>query len=119
MKYNRTREDRFQIRTEIREKNGTREVWKTALYPEGKAHIQSFEEKYQVLDRQNPSLKLAKPELRDEGMTEVFPYLEGKTRAELLGEILTAQARMRRFPRSGLRWMRSTASARRNANHLR
>ena len=91
VKYNRTREDRFQIRTEIREKNGTREVWKTALYPEGKAHIQSFEEKYQVLDRQNPSLKLAKPELQDEGMTAVFPYLEGKTRAELLGEILTAQ----------------------------
>ena len=53
VKYNRTREDCFQIRTEIREKNGTREVWKTALYPEGKAHIQSFEEKYQVLDRQN------------------------------------------------------------------
>ena len=91
VKYNRTREDCFQIRTEIREKNGTREVWKTALYPEGKAHIQSFEEKYQVLDRQNPSLKLAKPELQDEGMTAVFPYLEGKTRAELLGEILTAQ----------------------------
>lgn len=91
VKYNRTREDCFQIRTEIREKNGTREVWKTALYPEGKAHIQSFEEKYQVLDRQNPSLKLAKPELRDEGMTAVFPYLEGKTRAELLGEILTAR----------------------------
>ena len=60
---------------------------------EGKAHIQSFEEKYQVLDRQNPSLKLAKPELQDEGMTAVFPYLEGKTRAELLGEILTAQGR--------------------------
>ena len=31
VKYNRTREDCFQIRTEIREKNGTREVWKTAL----------------------------------------------------------------------------------------
>lgn len=44
-----------------------------------------------MLDRQNPSLKLAKPELQDEGMTAVFPYLEGKTRAELLGEILTAQ----------------------------
>lgn len=46
-----------------------------------------------MLDRQNPSLKLAKPELQDEGMTAVFPYLEGKTRAELLGEILTAQGR--------------------------
>ncbi|MFQ9207845.1 MAG: hypothetical protein ACLR3S_00905 [Clostridium fessum] len=31
-----------------------------------------------MLDRQNPSLKLAKPELQDEGMTAVFPYLEGK-----------------------------------------
>ena len=91
VKYNRTREDRFQIRTEIREKNGKREVWKTALYPEGKAHIQSFEEKYQVLDRQNPSLKLAKPEVKEEGKTAVFPYLEGKTRAELLGETLTTQ----------------------------
>lgn len=36
VKYNRTREDRFQIRTEIREKNGTREVWKTAALSGGK-----------------------------------------------------------------------------------
>lgn len=89
IKYNRTRENRFQIRTEIRDDGKTRRVWKTALYPEGKEHIQSFERKYQVLERQNSKIKMAVPEFSDDKMTAVFPYLEGKTRAELLGEILT------------------------------
>ena len=91
IKYNRTRENAFQIRTEIREAGKERQVWKTALYPEGKAHIESFEGKYQVLERQNSRIKMSKPEFSDDKMTAVFPYLEGKTRAEFLGEILSGQ----------------------------
>ena len=78
MKYNRTREDCFQIRTEIREKNGTREVRKTALYPEGKAHIQSFEEKYQVLDRQNPSPETGKTGASGRGDDSGLSVFRGK-----------------------------------------
>ncbi len=91
VKYNRTRENRFQIRTQIRKNGENREVFKIALYPEGKEHILSFEEKYELLNRQNSRIKMSKPEFSDDGMTVVFPYLEGKTRAELLGEILSEQ----------------------------
>ncbi len=82
VKYNRTREDRFQIRTEIREKNGTREV--------GRRRLSGGKGAHPVLRRKNIRCltvrtvpETGKTELQDEGMTAVFPYLEGKTRAEL------------------------------------
>ncbi len=86
VKYNRTREDRFQIKTEIRERNGKRVVDKTALCPEGIDHIRSFAEKYEILSRQNQSVKLAEPQILAAGRTARFPYLEGPTVAELLSE---------------------------------
>ena len=88
VKYNRTRQDRFQIKTEIFENAGTRFVEKTALKPEGTAHIRSFEEKYRALTSQNERLKVTEPEILNDGWKVRFPYLEGKTMAELLGETL-------------------------------
>ena len=88
VKYNRTRQDRFQIKTEILEENGTRFVRKEALKAEGTAHICSFQEKYQALRSQNQRLKVTEPTVSADGMQVTFPYLEGKTMAELLGEEL-------------------------------
>lgn len=43
VKYNRTRREPFQIKTAILSEDGKRAVDKTALSPEGEAHIRSFE----------------------------------------------------------------------------
>lgn len=91
VKYNRTREDRFQIKTEIRERNGKRVVDKTALCPDGADHIRSFAEKYDILSRQNQSVKLAEPQILAGGRTARFPYLEGATMAELLSEKVSSE----------------------------
>ena len=88
VKYNRTRKEQFQIKTVIAG-GETPDQWhveKTALRPEGKAHICSFSEKFQALSRQYQGLSFAEPEISPDGMTAVFPYLQGKTLAETLGE---------------------------------
>ena len=53
VKYNRTRREPFQIKTAILSEDGKRAVDKTALSPEGEAHIRSFEEKYRLLSEIN------------------------------------------------------------------
>lgn len=90
IKYNRTRQDRFQIKTEILEEDGQLLVEKSALRPEGIPHIRSFEEKYQALSHQNHRLKLAKPEVSSDGCRVRFPYLKGRTMAELLGDAISS-----------------------------
>ena len=42
VKYNRTRAEKFQLKTAIVRENGTLSVEKTALSEEGVAHIRSF-----------------------------------------------------------------------------
>lgn len=90
VKYNRTRQEKFQIKTQILEENGTRFVEKTALCEEGIPHIRSFDEKYNLLTSQNGSIKLVKPEVSEDGRTARFEYLQGRTMAELLGEELAS-----------------------------
>ena len=90
VKYNRTRREKFQIKTQIMEEAGVRFAEKTALCEEGIPHIRSFEEKYNFLTSQNGSLFLVKPELVKDGRTARFDYLQGKTLAELLGEELNS-----------------------------
>lgn len=92
IKYNRTRKERFQIKTSIVEDGRGRFVEKTALHEEGIGHIRSFEEKYRALSAQSDSLKFVKPETLADGRTVRFDYLDGKTMAELLGEHLKTQA---------------------------
>ena len=88
VKYNRTRQERFQIKTEICGENGAMFVDKTALHAEGVPHIRSFEEKYRILSRQNETIKLAAPQILSDGRTARFEYLRGRTMAERLGEEL-------------------------------
>ena len=89
VKYNRTRQDRFQIKTEIcREDGGRLSVRKTALCPKGRDHIRSFAEKYRLLSRQSAGVRLAEPAISEDGMCAEFPYLEGRTLAQLLSEKL-------------------------------
>ena len=93
IKYNRTRKEEFQIKTEILVENGETWVEKSALSDEGTAHIRSFADKYEALKRQHVHLKVVEPRLSDDGRTARFAYLTGKTLAEELGEeIRTGQA---------------------------
>lgn len=85
VKYNRTRKEEFQIKTVILEENGTTYVEKSALTAEGVPHIESFLWKYEGLTGQNQWLKVAQPLISEDGCTARFPYLKGKTLAELLG----------------------------------
>lgn len=86
VKYNKTRKEQFQIKTSILDENGVRYVEKTALSVEGIAHIWSMADKCVQLQQEYPNLKVAKPQISDDGSTARFDFLEGRTIAELLGE---------------------------------
>lgn len=73
VKYNGTRRKDFQIKTAIRLEQGEKTVDKTALCPEGEAHIRSFEEKYRLLSEESGRLTFLKPEIRDGGRTAGSP----------------------------------------------
>ncbi len=86
IKYNKTRREQFQIMTAIGSRDGKRCVEKAALSLDGMAHIASFREKYEKLTRQHRFLKAAKPNLCEGRNAVIFPYLEGETWAEKLGD---------------------------------
>ena len=99
VKYNRTRDEKFQIRTEIVRKKGKKYTKKTALCPEGKAHIQSFAEKYDVLSRESEVLRYAEPSFSKDGMTAKFDYIEGET----LGNRILAAVQAAEDPKDSLK----------------
>lgn len=84
IKYNRTRKDEFQIKTVIYGK--PRKVEKTALTAEGLEHIASFEEKCRKLNSQHKYLRFAHPDVN--GGSAGFPYIEGSTLAQRLGQAI-------------------------------
>ncbi|MGN0158008.1 MAG: glycosyltransferase [Brotaphodocola sp.] len=86
IKYNKTRKEQFQIMTVIGTRAGKRYVEKAALSLDGMAHIWSFKEKYEKLTSQHRILKVAAPEFCEGKNAVIFPYLEGQTWAEKLGE---------------------------------
>lgn len=89
VKYNRTRKEAFQIKTSIvTDASGLLWVEKEALKEEGRAHICSFQEKYEGLKRQNAQVSFVEPSVSEDGRKARFAYLEGRTMAELLGEHL-------------------------------
>lgn len=92
VKYNGTRRKEFQIKTAIRLEQGEKTVDKTALCPEGEAHIRSFEEKYRLLSEESGRLTFLKPEIRDGGRTARFPFLTGDTLSKRLGEAVSPAA---------------------------
>lgn len=91
VKYNRTRREEFQIKTEILESEGMLWVDKSALCGEGVPHIRSFDEKYKKLSAQSVKLSYAEPKLKNGGRTAEFRYLRGKTLAEQLVKILAEE----------------------------
>ncbi|MGL5434831.1 MAG: glycosyltransferase [Lachnospiraceae bacterium] len=90
IKYNKTRNESFQIKTCICENRNRQEryVEKAALSLDGMGHIWSFEEKYRMLEQQHRTLHVAEPVFRKDQNAVVFPYLEGETWAQQLGEKL-------------------------------
>lgn len=86
VKYNRTRAERFQIKTAIVRENGRLSVEKTALTDAGMSHIRSFEEKYEKIKNLNPAIRFLKPEFLNQGRSVRFEYLTGKTVGNILGE---------------------------------
>lgn len=92
VKYNGTRQKAFQIKTAIRMEQGERAVDKTALCPEGEAHIRSFEEKYRLLSEESGRLTFLKPEIRDGGRTARFAFLTGDTLSKRVGETISQAA---------------------------
>ena len=91
VKYNRTRKPAFQIRTSITETNGQRMVEKCALEDEGRAHIASFEEKYEKLSKLYQKVNVLKPQFKEGKKAVSFPFLTGITLAELLGSRIQNQ----------------------------
>lgn len=89
VKYNKTRKEEFQLKTAIVEEDGRRRVEKTALKEDGKAHILSFQDKYEALSRQHLSVKPLATKISEDGMTASFPYVKGQTIQEILGEKIT------------------------------
>lgn len=90
VKYNRTRKPEYQIRTGIVEEDGVRYVEKTALCPEGEAHIRSLKKKQEQLAGQNPRIRVLEPQLLDGGTCARFRFLRGETLAEQLGRRIQA-----------------------------
>lgn len=86
VKYNRTRRERFQIKTAILEEEGQRYVEKSALWDNGIAHIRSFEEKYNRLSRECEKIHFLEPHISADGSAARFDYLRGQTMAEILGQ---------------------------------
>lgn len=85
VKYNRTRAERFQIKTAIVREEEKLSVEKTALSEAGKAHIQSFAGKYEKIKSTNPNICFLEPEFSNGGRTVCFPFLEGETVGDILG----------------------------------
>ena len=86
IKYNRTRKEQFQIKTTILEEDGAAYVEKAALCAAGLPHIWSFAAKYEQLSSQNDLVKAARPQISEDRCVARFPFLEGGTLAEQLGE---------------------------------
>lgn len=86
IKYNRTRRERFQIKTSILGNGQERVVEKTALNVEGAPHIWSFSTDYTGLCGQHTRVKFVKPTVGEDRCRVSFPYLVGKTWSEELGE---------------------------------
>lgn len=86
VKYNRTRSEKFQLKTAIVGKTAPFSVEKTALTEAGSRHMGSFWEKYQMIREQNPRIRFLEPEFKDGGKTVCFRYLEGETLADALAD---------------------------------
>lgn len=102
VKYNRTRKPEYQIRTSIVEEDGVRYVEKTALCPEGEAHIRSLKKKREQLAEINPKIQVLKPVFFDGDTRARFRFLQGETMAEQLGRRIQAGEPVQEVLKEGL-----------------
>ena len=82
VKYNKMRREPFQIRTQICEEDGVRFAEKSAVRPEGRAHILKFEDSFRNMERYYENVSLLEPELHGDVMR--YAYVEAPTLDELL-----------------------------------
>lgn len=88
MKYSNERSRRFAVRTDILEENRERFVRKTALYPEGKAHVAGLTDWYQGLTRLYKFVPFSCNKCEWEGSSVRLEYVEGQTLEEELDGLL-------------------------------
>lgn len=87
-KYSNERSRRFAIRTDILEEDGQRFVRKTALYPEGKAHVAGLTDWYQGLTRLYKVIPFSCNKCEWEENRVRLEYVEGRTLEEELDGLL-------------------------------
>ena len=90
VRYSNDRKDDYKICTELLNIDGDRIVKKRALSESGKAHLQNIREHYDKLKEayDETSLNICPAKIVDEGMSVIFPYIKGKTIAQLMDERL-------------------------------
>jgi hypothetical protein len=76
-KYNYDRAPEFQTKTVICEVDGKRHIEKTAITESAKAHISTFEAKYEKAKNLYSNIELLQADVKDE--TVIYPYLEGES----------------------------------------
>lgn len=102
-KYSDERSRRFAIRTDILEENGVRFVRKTAVWPEGQAHVEQIYRWYRMLDNLYGQKFFSFNRGRMENGSLVLEYVQGQTLEEVLdelcvqGEVADAAARLREY----------------------
>lgn len=78
IKYNRTRKEEYQTKTQIlKQDNGNHVVQKTALYESGKEHIKNMLDNYNKLS--GGYVSYLKPQISDDGFTAEYEYVEGES----------------------------------------
>ena len=88
VKYNKMRRAPFQIRTQICEEDERRFAEKSAVRPEGRAHILRFGDSFRNMEQYYENVSLLKPEFHGDAMR--YAYLEAPTLDEQLEEKIRA-----------------------------
>lgn len=88
MKYSNERARRFAIRTEIAEDMTRRLVWKKAIYPEGRSHVENMQRWAQELSCRygNTKFQMNQCSLQEDRL--LLEYLEGETLEQQLDNLL-------------------------------
>ena len=86
VKYNRMRKNKFCLKTVIFEEDSILKVEKAALYQAGYKNIETFLEKYELLNTLNSNVAVLKPEVKNGEGRVIFPYIKGVTVADIILE---------------------------------
>lgn len=90
VRYSNDRADEYKICTELLNIDGDRIIKKRALKESGKPHLQKIREHYDKLKEayEETSLNICPAKIVDEGMSVIFPFIKGKTLAQMMDERL-------------------------------